>query len=168
MKSKLTVCISLFTFYILHFTLFAAVPQALTYRGVLRRTGGGEQRAEAMELTFRIYDSKVPQTALWARKMRVPVDKDGVVYAELTDTEGTDPDGIGRTLADAMGLIKGAPEIGLTPPDSNELMPRQRLSTGPRAARAARASAAKAAEEQQKTAPVQEQPVQQPGVSVGF
>ena len=33
---------------------------------------------------------------------------------------------------------------------------------------AARAAAAKAAEEQQKTAPVQEQPVQQPGVSVGF
>ena len=121
---------------------FAAVPQALTYRGVLRRSAGGEQTAGALELTFRIYDSKAPQTALWARKLRVPVDKDGVFYAELTDTAGTDPDGIGRTLADAMGLIKGAPEIGLTPPDSNELMPRQRLSTGPRAARAARASAA--------------------------
>ena len=28
------------------------------------------------------------------------MDKDGVFYAELTDTEGNDPDGIGRTLAD--------------------------------------------------------------------
>ena len=123
-------------------TVNAAVPQALTYRGVLRRTGGDGQAAGALELTFRIYDSKAPRTALWARTMRVPVDKDGVFYAELSDAAGNDPDGIGRTLADAMGMIKGAPEIGLTPPDSNELKPRQRLSTGPRAARAARASAA--------------------------
>ena len=123
-------------------TASAAVPQALTYRGVLQRTGGGGQTAEAMELTFRIYDSKAPKTALWARTIRVPVDGDGVFYAELTDTAGVDPDGIGRTLADAMGLIKGAPEIGLTPPNSTELNPRQRLSTAPRAARAARAAAA--------------------------
>ena len=120
---------------------FANVPQALTYRGVLRRTGGGAQTAEAMELTFRIYDSKAPETALWARTMRVPVDADGVFYAELTDTAGNDPDGINRSLADAMGLIKGAPEIGLTPPNASELKPRQRLSTAPRAARAARAAA---------------------------
>ena len=137
MKSKLT---TLFTLCILHFTLFAAVPQALTYRGVLRRSG--EQKAEAMELTFRIYDSKAPGTALWARTVRVPVDGDGVFYAELNDLDGKDPDGINRTIADAMGLVKGAPEIGLTPPNSNELRPRQRLSTAPRAARAARASAA--------------------------
>ena len=123
-------------------TANADVPQALTYRGVLRRTGGEELTAGGLELTFRLYDSKAPDTALWARKLRVPVDKDGVFYAELTDTEGNDPDGIGRTLADAMGLIKGAPEIGLTPPNANELRPRQRLSTAPRAARAARASAA--------------------------
>ena len=132
---------------VMSFLLFATaamadVPQALTYRGVLRRTGGEELTAGGLELTFRLYDSKAPDTALWARKLRVPVDMDGVFYAELTDTEGNDPDGIGRTLADAMGLIKGAPEIGLTPPNANELRPRQRLSTAPRAARAARASAA--------------------------
>ena len=121
---------------------FADVPQALTYRGVLRRSDGGEQTAGSLELTFRIYDSKTPATALWARTMRVPIDTNGVFYAELSDTAGTDPDGIGRTLADAMGLIRGAPEIGLTPPDSTELKPRQTLSTGPRAARAVRASAA--------------------------
>ena len=131
-----------FSLLLLTTAAFADVPQALTYRGVLRRTGGGEQKAEAMELTFRIYDSTSPETALWARSIRVPVDADGVFYAELNDTAGKDPDGIGRSLADAMGMIKGAPEIGLTPPDSNELMPRQKLSTAPRAARAARASAA--------------------------
>ncbi len=130
------------TFALLAFASNADVPQALTYRGVLRRSGGGEQTAGSLELTFRIYDSKAPETALWARSLRVPVDADGLFYAELSDASGTDPDGIGRTLADAIGMIKGAPEIGLTPPDSTELKPRQTLSTGPRAARAARASAA--------------------------
>ena len=122
-------------------TAMADVPQALTYRGVLLRSTG-ERKAEALSLTFRLYDSKAPETALWARTLRVPVDADGVFYAELNDRDGTDPDGIGRTLADAMGMVAGAPEIGLTPPDANELKPRQRLSTAPRAARAARTSAA--------------------------
>jgi hypothetical protein len=97
-----------FSILLIASAVFAAVPQALTYRGVLRRSGGGEQTAGALELTFRIYDSKAPETALWARSLRVPVDADGLFYAELSDASGTDPDGIGRTLADAMGLIKGA------------------------------------------------------------
>ena len=120
----------------------ADVPQALTYRGVLRRSGGGEQSAGAIELTFRLYDSKTPETALWARTVRVPIDTNGVFYADLNDTDGLDPDGIGRTLADAIGMVKGAPEIGLAPPEAEELKPRQRLSTTPRAARAVRAAAA--------------------------
>ena len=120
---------------------FADVPQVLTYRGVLRRTGGYANRT-SLEMTFRLYDSKTPDTALWARTMRVPVDTNGVFYAELSDKNGNDPDGIGYTLADAMGAIKGTPEIGLTPPDAEELRPRQKLATAPRAARAARAKAA--------------------------
>ena len=122
-------------------TANAAVPQVLTYRGVLRRTGGYE-RAMSLEMTFRLYDSAAPDTALWARTMRVPVDTNGVFYAELSDRGGNDPHGIGYTLADAMGVIKGTPEIGLTPPDAEELRPRQTLPTAPRAARAARAKAA--------------------------
>ena len=122
-------------------TANVAVPQVLTYRGVLRRTGGYE-RATSLEMTFRLYDSAAPDTALWARTMRVPVDTNGVFYAELSDRGGNDPDGIGYTLADAMGAIKGVPEIGLTPPNAPELKPRQSLATAPRAARAARAKAA--------------------------
>jgi len=122
-------------------TSSADVPQALTYRGVLRRTGGYAKRT-SLEMTFRIYDSKSPDTALWARTMRVPVDTNGVFYAELSDKNGNDPDGIGYPLADVMGAIKGTPEIGLTPPDSEELRPRQKLATAPRAARASRAKAA--------------------------
>ena len=120
---------------------FAAVPQAITYRGVLTRTSGYD-RPMMLELTFRLYDSKAPEKALWARTMRVPVDTNGVFYAELSDANGSDPDGIGFTLADAMGAIKGTPEIGLTPPKAAELKPRQQLATGVRAARAARAKAA--------------------------
>ena len=122
-------------------TANADVPQVLTYRGVLKRTGGYE-KPTSLELTFRLYDSKSPDTALWARTMRVPVDTNGVFYAELSDQNGNDPDGIGYPLADVMGAIKGTPEIGLTPPDASELKPRQKLATAPRAARAARTKAA--------------------------
>ena len=141
MKNTFKIGIVLFTLFTLHFTLFADVPQAITYRGVLRRTGGYDH-ATSLELTFRLYDSKMPDTALWARTMRVPVDTNGVFYAELSDANGNDPDGIGYKLADVMGAIKGTPEIGLTPPDAEELKPRQKLATAPRAARAARAKAA--------------------------
>ncbi|MBP5545580.1 MAG: hypothetical protein ILM98_16030 [Kiritimatiellae bacterium] len=122
-------------------TSSADVPQVLTYRGVLQRTGGYE-RTMSLEMTFRLYDSTAPDTALWARTMRVPVDTNGVFYAELCDANGNDPDGIGYTLADAMGAIKGTPEIGLTPPNAPELKPRQTLPTSVRAARAVRAKAA--------------------------
>lgn len=118
-----------------------AVPQVLTYRGVLAAPEGAAGTG-ALALTFRLYDSLAPGTALWARTIRVPVDEDGVFYAELTDKEGTDPDGIGHSLADAMGMVKGTPEIGLTPPDAEELSPRQKISTGVRAALAARTAAA--------------------------
>ena len=141
MKIKSTFWISLSAVFALSPALFAAVPQVLTYRGVLQRTGGFD-RATSLEMTFRLYDSKEPYTALWARTMRVPVDKDGVFYVELSDGNGSDPDGLGFTLADAMGAVKGTPEIGLTPPDAPELKPRQKLSTSVRAARAARAKAA--------------------------
>ena len=125
----------------LSLSALADMPQVLTYRGVLRRTGGYERKT-SLELTFRLYDSATPDTALWARTMRVPVDTNGVFYAELSDKNGSDPDNIGQTLADAMGAIKGTPEIGLTPPNAAELKPRQKLATAPRAARAARAKAA--------------------------
>ena len=130
-----------FSLLLLAAAAFADMPQVLTYRGVLKRTGGYANKT-SMALTFRLYDSKTPDTALWARTMRVPVDTNGVFYAELSDANGNDPDGIGYPLADAMGAIKGTPEIGLTPPDAEELKPRQKLATAPRAARAARAKAA--------------------------
>ena len=141
MKTKSTIWISLSAIFTLALASSAAVPEVLTYRGVLDWTGR-EAKKTSLEMTFRLYDSNTPDTALWARTMRVPVDTNGVFYAELCDANGSDPDGIGLTLADAMGAVTGTPEIGLTPPESYELTPRQRLATAPRAARAARAKAA--------------------------
>ena len=43
--------------------VLAAVPQALTYRGVLTRTSGYD-RPTSLELTFRLYDSKAPEIGL--------------------------------------------------------------------------------------------------------
>ena len=120
---------------------FAAVPQRLAYRGVLDWTDR-EQVVTSREMTFRLYDSKTPGTALWARTMRVPVDTNGVFYAELSDANGTDPDEIGSPLVEALAAVKGTPEIGLTLTGFPELAPRQKLGVSPRAARAARAKAA--------------------------
>ena len=122
-------------------TASAAVPQRLAYRGVLDWTDR-EQVTTSREMTFRIYDSKTPGTALWARMMRVSVDTNGVFYAELSDANGTDPDEIGFPLVEALAAVKGTPEIGLTLTGFPELAPRQKLGVSPRAARAARAKAA--------------------------
>ena len=120
---------------LLSLSSLAAMPEALTYRGVLDWTGRDTEKPTSLAMTFRLYDSLTPDRALWARTMRVPVSTNGVFYAELSDANGNDPDGIGFKLVDAMAAIKGTPEVGLTPPDSEELRPRQKLGTTPRAAR---------------------------------
>ena len=120
---------------------WAAVPEFLTYRGQLWRTGGfaGD---ENLALTFKIYDSAAPETVLWGRTVVAKVDADGVFYAELKDNNGGAVQGAAYTkLVDAVAAVKGAIEIGLTPPGAGEIAPRQTLTTGVRAARAARTKA---------------------------
>ena len=120
----------------------AAVPEALTYRGQLSRTGGFAESGENLALTFKIYDSVAPSVVLWGRMVVVAVDKDGVFYVELKDDNGSAVQGASYTaLVDAVAAVKGAIEIGLTPPGAGEITPRQTLTTGVRAARAARTKA---------------------------
>jgi len=120
----------------------AAVPEVLTYRGQLSRTGGFAERGENLTLTFKLYDSIYPATVLWGRSVVVAVDKDGVFYAELKDDNGAAVQGARYSaLVDAVAAVKGAVEIGLTPPGAGEIAPRQTLTTGVRAARAARTKA---------------------------
>ena len=123
-------------------TAHAAVPEILTYRGQLFRTGGLAEGGENLALTFKIYDSMSPDVVLWGRTVVAAVDKDGVFYAELKDDNGSAVEGAAyAALVDAVAAAKGAIEIGLTPPGAGEIAPRQTLTTGVRAARAARTKA---------------------------
>ena len=123
-------------------TANAAVPEVLTYRGQLTRTGGFAAEGENLALTFKIYDSAAPATALWGRTVIASVDSNGVFYAELKDDNGSAVQGATYTaLVDAVAAAKGAVEVGLTPPGAGEISPRQTLTTGVRAARAARTKA---------------------------
>ena len=74
----------LFAFSLLLLTsaVFAAVPEVLTYRGQLSRTGGFAEGGENLTLTFKIYDSAAPATPLWGRSVVTSVDSNGVFYAE--------------------------------------------------------------------------------------
>ena len=120
----------------------AAVPEVLTYRGQLTRTGGFAEGGENLALTFKLYDSEEPATVLWGRTVIAPVDTNGVFYAELKDDNGSAVQGAAYTaLVDAVAAAKGAIEVGLTPPGAGEIMPHQTLTTGVRAARAARTKA---------------------------
>ncbi len=122
--------------------LKAAVPELLTYRGQLTRTGGFAENGENLTLTFKIYDSAAPTTPLWGRSLVATVDKYGVFYAELKDDNGAIVQGATYTsLVEAVAAAKGAIEVGLTPPNATEITPRQTLTTGVRAARAARTKA---------------------------
>ncbi|MBR1608994.1 MAG: hypothetical protein IJ678_05195, partial [Kiritimatiellae bacterium] len=117
----------------------ASVPEVLTYRGQLVRTGGFAEDGENLALTFKLYDSEAPEVVLWGRSVVATVGADGVFYAELKDDNGAAVQGAAYTaLVDAVAAAKGAVEIGLTPPGAGEITPRQTLTTGVRAARAAR------------------------------
>ena len=120
----------------------AAVPEVLTYRGQLTRTGGFAAGGENLMLTFKLYDSAAPAVVLWGRTVVASVDTNGVFYAELKDDNGSAVEGASYTaLVDAVAAAKGAIEVGLTPPGAGEITPRQTLTTGVRAARAARTKA---------------------------
>ena len=123
-------------------TARAAVPEVLTYRGQLARTGGFAAGGENLALTFKIYDSAAPAVVLWGRTVIAAVDTNGVFYAELKDDNGAAVQGASHVaLVDAVAAAKGAIEVGLTPPGAGEITPRQTLTTGVRAARAARTKA---------------------------
>ena len=85
----------------------AAVPEVLTYRGQLSRTGGFAAGGENLALTFKIYDSAAPSVVLWGRTVVATVDTNGVFYAELKDDNGAAVKGASYTaLVDAVAAAK--------------------------------------------------------------
>lgn len=121
--------------------VLGAVPQAITYNGVLARTGGFAER-EVLLVTFSLYDGD-SQTAVWARQINVAVETNGCFYTELRDDAGSNPLPSKIPLVDALAGIAGTPEIGIRPPKCTaDLQPRQRLEWTPRVGRTAVAKAA--------------------------
>lgn len=111
-----------------------AMPQKLTYRGMLR-TDGSAVEAELRPLTFAIYDSAAPgSAALWSRTILTKVETNGVFYTELEDGNVVS----GNTLADAFASAGGVPEIAVSDGSGAELAPRAKFSTWVRGARVLR------------------------------
>ena len=122
-------------------TAEAAMPAALTYRGMLKYQHKGDSaiKPAIYPITFSVYDSLRPETLLWRRTIPVNVGSNGVFYTELSDEAAVARELPNVKLADALASTKGAPEIGVSMDGGQtELKPRQRLTTGVRAARAHR------------------------------
>ena len=123
---------------------FAAIPQVITYRGVLasNKSFTFADGKAVLKLTFSLYDG-ASTAPVWARTIPVTVAANGAFYTELKDDAGSLPQGVADSkLADVLAKMRGVPELGLTPPDAAEIKPRQKLTMGVRAARAVKAQAA--------------------------
>ena len=107
-----------------------AMPQRLTYRGVLKKEVVG-----IVPIHYAVYDSSLKgSAALWERDIPTKVESNGVFYVEIED--GTVVKG--NSLADALAYAGGVPEIAVSM-DGLEVAPRMRLSTWVRGTRALRA-----------------------------
>lgn len=119
----------------------SAVPEAISYRGRITRTAAvGKADLTSVQLTFRLYDSLRPDTALWGRTVSVGVETNGIFYVELTDDLGSNALKTDMKLVDALAAVVGEAELGLTPAGAAEF-PRQRLSRYVRSYQAGRANA---------------------------
>lgn len=117
------------------------MPSALTYRGMVKyqNKGSTEIKPGIYPITFSVYDSLRPETLLWRRTIPVNVASNGIFYTELSDEAAVPKVLPDVKLADALASTKGVPEIGVSMDEgATELLPRQLLSTGVRAARAHR------------------------------
>lgn len=134
-------CLTSLVSCLLSLTASAAMPAALTYRGMLKYQNKGDTAIKPgiYPITFSVYDSLRPETLLWQRTIPVNVGSNGVFYTELSDDAAVARRLPGVKLADALASTKGMPVIGVSMDDgATELTPRQQLTTGVRAARAHR------------------------------
>ena len=107
-----------------------AMPQRLTYRGVLKKEVSG-----IVPVHYAVYDSSLKgSAALWERDIPTKVESNGVFYVEIEDGSVVK----GNSLADALAHAGGVPEIAISM-DGSEVAPRMRLSTWVRGTRALRA-----------------------------
>ena len=119
----------------------SAFSKSIGYSGVVRRADGKPfERAQNVPMTFRIYDSFDPDTAVWARTIPVRVETDGRFDVELSDLVGSQtPLPKGReviSLERACANVRGSVVIGQTMAGDNEEF-RETLTVYPLVERAA-------------------------------
>lgn len=115
------------------FTAAASAATSFAYQGVLRDANGVKLTGDARSktITFRLYTLPVSETstALWARKINVQLDEDGLFNTELSDSVGGAVDGFPATLESVLSqhanstLFVGLEVYG----SSGEIRPRQKI-----------------------------------------
>lgn len=139
-----------FTLYALPFTLALALQlcafgaEKISYSGKLAKPDGSEfNTALPMTMTFRLYTKALGGYMMWGRTMPVRILADGSFYVELSDDVGsTVPEAMTEKLAEAL-VFGNEYWIGLSPGEFSEMLPRQKLSSMPRALTAETAQSTK-------------------------
>ena len=107
-----------------------AAPAAFTYQGVIREENGSVPANKNQSIAFKLYTQAEGGDPVWGRTMMVLLDSDGLFNTELSDSAGSEIEGVtGTGLASILARNAGATlYIGLTVGDtSGEIAPRQTL-----------------------------------------
>ncbi len=131
------------------FASFAATAASFSYQGVLKKSDGTNfaDTNRNPEITFRLYDkaeSELTQ-ALWGRKIKVLLDKDGLFNVELSDSVGDAVAGLTNTLDYVLSEYgDSALYIGMEVDElTGEIRPRQKVPAVPTASFAQNAKTAR-------------------------
>lgn len=107
----------------------ALAETSFSYQGALR-SGNGEPLVQKDHvIMFRLYTDPTAESPLWARKVAVHLDDEGLFNVELSDGVSPAPQGITNLLADVLAATSGEGlYIGLDVENSSgEIRPRQKL-----------------------------------------
>ena len=114
---------------------FAATAASFSYQGVLKKADGTNfaDTDRNPEITFRLYTVPTGGTALWGRKVKVLLDKDGLFNVELSDLAGSAVAGLANTLDQVLSQYgSSALYIGMEVDElTGEIRPRQKLPAVP-------------------------------------
>ena len=108
--------------------------EKFSYSGKLAKPDGSAFNTSLpMMMTFRLYTKPTGGYIMWGRTMPVRIAADGSFYVELSDDAGSPvPEAITENLAEAL-VFGGDYWIGLSPGEFSEMLPRQKLTSVPRA-----------------------------------
>ena len=107
----------------------ALAETSFSYQGALKSGNGEPLSQKDHQITFRLYTDPTGGETLWARKVAVHLDNDGLFNVELSDGVSPAPQGVTNALADVLAATRGEGlYIGLeVESSSGEIRPRQKL-----------------------------------------